>query len=107
MVRVERAEKQAIDGLVSCTAHHQAGRRARLAKVDNFVDGAAVAEIGAEPFRQLSQFSADSVRLIPENRLCATMIEMLTAFALLTAYLSSFVDWYGRSPSEREAPGDR
>jgi hypothetical protein len=27
----------------------------------------------------------------------ATMIEMLTAFALLTAYLSSFVDWYGRS----------
>jgi hypothetical protein len=26
----------------------------------------------------------------------ATMIEMLTAFALLTAYLSSFVDWYGR-----------
>ena len=26
----------------------------------------------------------------------ATMIEMLTAFALLTAYLTSFVDWYGR-----------
>lgn len=25
----------------------------------------------------------------------ATLIEMLTAFALLTAYLSSFVDWYG------------
>jgi hypothetical protein len=37
----------------------------------------------------------------------ATMIEMLTAFALLTAYLSSFVDWYGRSSPEREAPGDR
>jgi hypothetical protein len=36
----------------------------------------------------------------------ATMIEMLTAFALLTAYLSSFVDWYGRSPPEREAPRD-
>jgi hypothetical protein len=29
----------------------------------------------------------------------ATMIEMLTAFALLTAYLSSFVDW-----QRREAP---
>jgi hypothetical protein len=28
----------------------------------------------------------------------ATMIEMLTAFALLTAYLSSFVDWYRREP---------
>ena len=33
----------------------------------------------------------------------ATMIEMLTAFALLTAYLSSFVDWYGqrREPEAR------
>lgn len=31
----------------------------------------------------------------------ATMIEMLTAFALLTAYLSSFVDWYGRSPEAK------
>ena len=37
----------------------------------------------------------------------ATMIEMLTAFALLTAYLSSFVDWYGRSPpAEAEPPRD-
>ncbi len=54
-----------------------AGKRIKLAKVDNFVDGAAVAEIGREPFRHLKEFSADSVRLIPENRLCATMIEML------------------------------
>ena len=54
-----------------------AGRRVKLAKVDNFVDGAAVAEIGREPFRLLKDFTADSVRLIPENRLCATMIEML------------------------------
>jgi hypothetical protein len=35
----------------------------------------------------------------------ATMIEMLTAFALLTAYLSSFVDWYGRrEPDPRVEP---
>ena len=52
-------------------------RRVRLAKVDNFVDGAAVAEIGKENLRLLRDFSADDVRLIPENRLCATMIEML------------------------------
>jgi threonine dehydratase len=45
--------------------------------VDNFVDGAAVAEIGREPFRYLKDFPAESVRLVPENRLCATMIEML------------------------------
>ncbi|HWK66667.1 MAG TPA: threonine ammonia-lyase IlvA [Rhizobiaceae bacterium] len=54
-----------------------AGRRVKLSKVDNFVDGAAVAEIGREPFRQLKDFPADSVNLISENRLCATMIEML------------------------------
>jgi threonine dehydratase len=53
------------------------GKRVKLAKVDNFVDGAAVAEIGREPFRHLKEFSADTVRLVPENRLCATMIEML------------------------------
>ena len=52
-------------------------RRVKLAKVDNFVDGAAVGEIGREPFRHLKDFPADTVRLIPENRLCATMIEML------------------------------
>ncbi|MGN6538128.1 MAG: threonine ammonia-lyase IlvA [Mesorhizobium sp.] len=54
-----------------------AGRRVKLAKVDNFVDGAAVAEIGREPLRSLKDFPADAVRLVPENRLCATMIEML------------------------------
>ncbi|WP_274628938.1 threonine ammonia-lyase IlvA [Arvimicrobium flavum] len=54
-----------------------AARRVKLDRVDNFVDGAAVAEIGREPFRNLKGFSADSVTLVPENRLCATMIEML------------------------------
>ena len=54
-----------------------AAKRLKLAQVDNFVDGAAVAEIGREPFRHLKDFSPDAVRLIPENRLCATMIEML------------------------------
>jgi threonine dehydratase len=54
-----------------------AGRRMRLESVDNFVDGAAVGEIGRENFRSLKHFPADAVKLIPENRLCATMIEML------------------------------
>lgn len=52
-------------------------KRVKLPRVDNFVDGAAVAEIGREPFRHLKGYSQDDVRLVPENRLCATMIEML------------------------------
>ncbi|WP_265518899.1 threonine ammonia-lyase IlvA [Nitratireductor luteus] len=55
----------------------ETGKRAKLEAVDNFVDGAAVAEIGREPFRRLKGFSADKVHLVPENRLCATMVEML------------------------------
>lgn len=54
-----------------------AGKRVKLPKVDNFVDGAAVAEIGREPFRYLKDFDADTVHLVPENRVCATIIEML------------------------------
>lgn len=54
-----------------------AGKRVKLDTVDNFVDGAAVAEIGREPLRQLKQFSEADVHLVPENRLCATMVEML------------------------------
>ncbi len=53
------------------------GKRQKLEKVDNFVDGAAVAEIGKENFRLLKHFDEAQVKLVPENRLCATMIEML------------------------------
>lgn len=55
----------------------EAGRRVKLAKMDSFVDGAAVGEIGRENFRLLKGFAPETVHLIPENRLCATMIEML------------------------------
>jgi len=64
-------------GAPSLKSSLAAGKRIRLETVDNFVDGAAVAEIGREPLRQLSRFSVDDVRLIPENRLCTTMLEML------------------------------
>jgi threonine dehydratase len=54
-----------------------AGARQRLKRIDNFVDGAAVAEIGEAPFATLGGFAPGAVRLVPENRLCATMVEML------------------------------
>lgn len=48
-----------------------------LDKVDNFVDGAAVGQIGALNFAALSRFSADQVMLLSENAICVTMIDML------------------------------
>ncbi len=53
------------------------GRRVRLPQVDNFVDGASVAEIGEANFAALAHFVPDDVTRIPENRICATIIEML------------------------------
>lgn len=55
----------------------EAGKRVKLDHVDSFVDGAAVAEIGRENFKLLKEFSPDSVILIPEDRLCSTMTQML------------------------------
>lgn len=65
------------EGAASFSRSLAAGKRIKLDNVDNFVDGAAVGEIGKENFRLLKHFREDQVKLIPENRLCATMIELL------------------------------
>jgi len=64
-------------GAPSLARSLEAGRRIRLPLVDTFVDGAAVAEIGKEPFRRLKSFHAESVHLVPENSICSTIIDML------------------------------
>lgn len=53
------------------------GERVTLPDVDSFVDGAAVARVGAVPFDTLKRFSADDVSLISENRVCTTILDML------------------------------
>ncbi|MEM5501370.1 threonine ammonia-lyase IlvA [Ahrensia kielensis] len=53
------------------------GERVDVGHVDNFVDGASVALMGEYPFEILKRFSPDNVNLVPEDRLCLTMIEML------------------------------
>ncbi|WP_439272292.1 threonine ammonia-lyase IlvA [Pseudochrobactrum sp. HB0163] len=55
----------------------EAGKRIRLESVDNFVDGAAVGELGAENFKILKAYPETWVINVPENRLCGTMTEML------------------------------
>ncbi len=64
-------------GGASLAAAIQAGQPVTLDKVDNFVDGAAVARIGARPFEILKTVDPTQVLAIPEDRICTTMLEML------------------------------
>ncbi|WP_273758843.1 threonine ammonia-lyase IlvA [Bartonella sp. AU55XJBT] len=67
-------EPQRAASLLACL---ESGKRVKLENIDTFVDGAAVAEIGALNYTILKQFSPDSVITVPENRVCSTMVEML------------------------------
>lgn len=64
-------------GGASLQAALKAGAPVALPAIDSFVDGAAVARIGALPFEILSRFDAKDVYLAPEDRICRTMLEML------------------------------
>jgi len=64
-------------GAASLKRSIEAGEAITLAKVDNFVDGAAVARIGDLNFAALKDFPADQVMLMPENAICVTISEML------------------------------
>lgn len=54
-----------------------AGDLVTLEQVDSFVDGAAVARIGAHPFEILKYVPLPQILAAPEDRLCITMLDML------------------------------
>lgn len=64
-------------GGASLTAAVAAGHPVTIDHVNSFVDGAAVARIGATPFEELRWVTPDMVHLAPEDRICITMLEML------------------------------
>lgn len=64
-------------GGASLTAALAEGAPVTLKRVNNFVDGAAVARIGARTFERLSHVDPARVLLAPEDRVCITMLEML------------------------------
>ncbi|SIO49307.1 L-threonine ammonia-lyase [Rhodovulum sp. ES.010] len=64
-------------GGASLTAALEAGQPVALPSVDSFVDGAAVARIGERPFAALRGAGRADVLCAPEDRICATMLEML------------------------------
>lgn len=54
-----------------------AGGPVTVKGINNFVDGAAVARIGARTFERLKAVRPDQVLLAPEDRVCITMLEFL------------------------------
>ncbi len=64
-------------GAASLKQSLESGKRVKLPQIDNFVDGAAVAQIGTSNFDLLRGYKAEDVILIDENKLCETIIEML------------------------------
>ncbi len=71
------------EGAPSLRRSLEAGSPVRLSKVDNFVDGAAVARIGDLNFKALKSFPAEQVLLAPENAICVTISEMLNLEGLV------------------------
>lgn len=65
------------EGGMSLAAALETGAPTTLAHVDSFVDGAAVARIGDKTFARLADLSPEDVVAAPEDRICATMLEML------------------------------
>ncbi len=64
-------------GAPSLRTSLEAGEIVTLSKVDNFVDGAAVARIGDLNFAALKGFSPQQVMIVPENAICVTITDML------------------------------
>lgn len=64
-------------GGASLAAAIKAGEPTTLDSIDSFVDGAAVARIGAIPFAALSDIKPEQVLSAPEDRICSTMVDML------------------------------
>jgi len=64
-------------GGASLTAALAAGAPETLPRVNSFVDGAAVARVGANNYSRLNWIDPAHVLLAPEDRICVTMLQFL------------------------------
>lgn len=53
----------------------KAGKVVKLEKIDNFVDGAAVQEVGEITFK-ITQQVIDDILLVPEGKVCTTILQL-------------------------------
>ena len=65
------------EGGACLAAALKAGEPVRLAHVNTFADGAAVAQIGGRTFARLRDVDPGQVLTVAEDRVCTTMLEML------------------------------
>ena len=64
-------------GARSLAAAVAEGRPVDVSPINSFVDGAAVARIGARTFERLHGVAAEDVISLSEDRICVTIVEML------------------------------
>lgn len=64
-------------GAKSLATAIEEGKPTDVSPIDSFVDGAAVARIGARTFEVLKHVKRDQVIDLPEDRICQTIVEML------------------------------
>ncbi|MEM1351839.1 MAG: threonine ammonia-lyase IlvA [Pseudomonadota bacterium] len=64
-------------GAKSLAAAVEEGAPTDVSPINNFVDGAAVAKIGARPFARLKDMDPSQIISLSEDRICGTIIELL------------------------------
>jgi len=64
-------------GAMSLAAAVEEGAPVDVSPINSFVDGAAVAKIGARTFARLKGIAREDVIDLPEDRICRTIVEML------------------------------
>jgi threonine dehydratase len=70
-------------GAASMTEALHAGKPVTLAKIDKFVDGAAVGTVGSLTFTTVQQF-LKKVVLVPEGKVCEDMISLYQSDGIIT-----------------------
>jgi len=64
-------------GAKSLAAAVEEGAPVDVSPINNFVDGAAVAKIGARPFARLKDVPPSNIISLSEDRICGTIVELL------------------------------
>lgn len=71
------------EGAASLKASMDAGKVVALDKVSNFVDGAAVKEIGELPFEIIQKYGIDDVLVVPEGAIATSILRLYNREAIV------------------------